>query len=191
MGGLLDLGYDTGLRALRENGLEKQFKQNARPEGDCNTYCDTQRVLSTSAADPHGDPRTLRPQIDRSALRKIMLDAIPPGAIKWRHALSSVPPLVDGQHEPTFANVRITVSDILVGADGAHSRVRPLVSTAQPIYQGITGAEVSLSPAVAALPEMAETIANVGRGTTTLWRIDRYCAQVNGDGHIRTSLWWP
>ena len=168
------------------------MKENSLPEGDRNTYCDSQCVLGTSTVDPNGDPgpRTLRPEIDRSALRKIMLDAIPPDTIKWDHAFS-VRPLGDGRHEPTFANGRTTVSDILVGADGAHSRVRPLVSTAQPIYQGITGAEVSLSPAVAALPEMAETIANVGRGTTTLWRIDRYCAQVNGDGHIRTSLWWP
>ena len=121
-----------------------------------------------------------------------MLDAIPPGAIKWRHALSSVRPLGDGQHEPTFANGRTALSDVLVGADGAQSRIRPLVSTAQTIYHNITGVEISLSPGIAVFPEMVETIANVGRGTTYAMENRRIlCAQVNCDGHIRTYLWWP
>ncbi|KAM5541341.1 hypothetical protein V8D89_004895 [Ganoderma adspersum] len=174
LGGSLDLGYDTGQRALRENGLEQQFKQHLRPEGDCNMYYDSQRVLSTSATDPNGDPRTLRPEIDRSALRKIMLNAVPPDAIKRGHALSSIRPLGEGEHELTLANGHTAVSDVLVGADGAHSRMRPLVSNAQPIYHGITGAGVSLSPSIAARPELAETVANV-----------------NGDGRIRTYLWFP
>ena len=191
LGGSLDLGYDTGQRALRENGLEQQFKRYARPEGDCNTYCDSQRVLSTSTAESNGGPRTLRPEIDRSALRRIMLDALPPDAVKWGHALSAVRSLGDGEHGLTFTNGRTAVSDVLVGADGAHSRVRPLVSRAQPIYHGITGAEVSLTPSTAALPELAETIANVGKGT--LYAVENgrmLCAQMNGDGRIRTYLWF-
>ncbi|KAM5541351.1 hypothetical protein V8D89_004905 [Ganoderma adspersum] len=188
LGGSLDLGYDTGQRALRENGLEQRFKQHSRPEGDASTYCNSQRILSTSTADPNGDLRTLRPEIGRSALRRIMLDALPPDAVKWGHALSSVYPVGEGENELTFVNGRTTVSDLLVGADGTHSRVRPLVSRAVPIYHGITGAEVSLARSTVALRELAETVANVRKGT--MYAVENgwmFCAQVNSDGRIRTS----
>lgn len=69
-----------------------------------------------------------------------MLDAIPPDPIKWGHTLPSVTPLGNGEHELTFAKGHTTLSDLLVGADGAHSRVRPLLSPTQPIYHGVTGA---------------------------------------------------
>ena len=151
LGGSLDLGYDTGQRALRENGLEQQFKRYARPEGDCNTYCDSQRVLSTSTADPNGDRTRSLPRLTALHLRRIMLEAILAEAIKWGQVLSSVRPLGDDEHELTFANGSTAVSDVFVCADGAHSRVRPPVSLAQPVHHSITGAEVSLSPAVAAL----------------------------------------
>ena len=116
LGGSLDLGYDTGLRALSENDLEQQFKRHSCPEGDGSRYCDSARVLSTSIADPNGDPRALHPEIDRSALRKSMLDAIPPDVIKWGHAFS-VRALGDGEHELTFANGQTTVSDIFDARD--------------------------------------------------------------------------
>ena len=120
-----------------------------------------------------------------------MLDKIPSGAIKWGHAFS-VRAFGDGEHELTFANGSTALSDVLVGADGAHSRVRPPVSLAQPVHHSITGVEISLFPGIAALPEIAETIANVGRGTTYAMENRRIlCAQVNCDGHIRTYLWFP
>ena len=56
-----------------------------------------------------------------------------------------------GQHELTFVNGSTTVCDILVGADGINSRVRPLLSSSRPVYTGVTGAEFSLAPDVAAL----------------------------------------
>ena len=40
------------------------------------------------------------------------------------------------QHELTFTNDTVVVCDIVVGADGANSRVRPLVSAATPLYTG-------------------------------------------------------
>ena len=72
----------------------------------------------------------------------------PAESIMWRHALLSAEPLPDGQHKLTFTNGVSTICDILVGADGAHSRIRPLLSPATPIYTGITGAEISLPPDV-------------------------------------------
>ena len=94
-------------------------------------------------------PEDIRPEIDRTILRQILLEACPADAIKWDHALTSAIPLGNGQHELTFANGTKTVCDILVGADGAHSRIRPLVSPVTPFYSGVNGVEISLAPAVA------------------------------------------
>ncbi|KAI1783583.1 FAD/NAD(P)-binding domain-containing protein [Ganoderma leucocontextum] len=191
LGGTLDLGYDSGQRALRANGLEELFKKHSRPEGDTNRFGDSQKILGCIDADPNQDPRDLRPEIDRSVLRKIMLDALPADAIKWGYALATVRPLDGGAHELTFANGYTAVSDVLVGADGAYSRVRPLVSSAVPIYHGVTGAEISLAPETVKLPELKETVEMVGRGSMYAVENERMLgAQVNGDGRIRTYAWF-
>ena len=122
-----------------------------------------------------------------------MLGAIPQDAIKWGHVLASVRPLADspGTHELTFSNGHMAVCDVLIGADGAFSRVRPLLSPAQPIYHGVTGAEISLAPETVKLPELAETVENVGRGSMYAVENKRMLgAQVDGDGRIRTYAWF-
>ncbi|KAI1786988.1 FAD/NAD(P)-binding domain-containing protein [Ganoderma leucocontextum] len=188
LGGTLDLGHESGQRALRENGLQEQWEANSRPEGDSYRFWDSQKlVVAFDGLGASKDPRDLRPEIDRSMLRKIMLDAVPADAVKWDHTLTSVRPLGGGEHELTFANGHTTVSDVLVGADGAYSRVRPLLSKATPIYHGITGAEISLAPETTKLPELKETIENVGPGSMFALDHERLLgAQVNGDGRIRT-----
>ena len=51
-------------------------------EGDSNRFCDNQKLLVAFGGGDSRDPRDLRPEIDRTALRHIMLDAILPDAIK-------------------------------------------------------------------------------------------------------------
>ncbi|KAI1783007.1 hypothetical protein LXA43DRAFT_1135923 [Ganoderma leucocontextum] len=96
-------------------------------KGDESKICDAYSELSQSAADmPSKTEEETRPEIDRAVLRKIFL----------------------GAHELTFANRRTTVCNVFVGADGAHSRARPLVSPAALEYTTMTGAEISLAPEV-------------------------------------------
>ncbi|KAI0737362.1 monooxygenase [Daedaleopsis nitida] len=194
LGGMLDLGWEGGQRTLRENGLEEAFKTYARPEGDEFKITDKtgNALLSKSGEDVDKmDPRDVRPEIDRSALRKILFDAVPSESVKWGHGLSDVRPLGNGQHELTFSNGAIIVCDILVGADGAYSRVRPLVSSATPIYHGITGTEISLAPDVAARPEFADIIKAVGNGSVYSAQDEKNMIfQHNGDGRIRAYAWF-
>ncbi|TBU42642.1 monooxygenase [Dichomitus squalens] len=203
LGGSLDLGWESGQCALRENGLQEEFDKNSRPEGEEMRIYDGAGKLHLSHGEggpsgPEGDqdftppqgPEDIRPEIDRTVLRKILLDAIPPHLIKWDHPLTSVRPLGNGQHELTFANGFTTVSDFLVGADGANSRVRPLLSPATPIYTGVNGVEISLAPETTKLPELQETVANIGKGMMMALQDSRMLgSQVNGDGRIRTYVY--
>ncbi|KAI0737343.1 FAD/NAD(P)-binding domain-containing protein [Daedaleopsis nitida] len=193
LGGTLDLGWDSGQRALRENGLAEEFQKHSRPEGDEMRICDAAgNVLLYNSGEKgaDSDPRDIRPEIDRSVLRKMLLDAVPAGSIKWGHAVSSARTLGNGEHELTFSDGSTAVCDILVGADGGNSRVRPLVSTTTPAYSGVTGAEISLAPEVAALPDMQDVAAAVGQGSAFVAQNNKVLAcQRNGDGRIRAYAW--
>ncbi|TBU34192.1 monooxygenase [Dichomitus squalens] len=193
IGGMLDLKYESGQRALRENGLEETLACNSRPEAAAmRGYDSAGNVLFAQDPDPNHDPKDISPEIDRSVLRKILVDAIPADAVKWGHALASVRDLGNGERELTFANGNATVVDILVGADGANSRVRPLVSAAVPTYTGVTGAEISIAPEDTKKPELQDAVELVGRGSMFSWGPEKmFGSQLNGDGRIRTYAWFP
>lgn len=193
LGGMLDLGWNSGQRALRENSLEEVFRANSRRDAEEAKICGKDGVpIVHRKEEDVPDEKDSRPEIDRSVLRKIMLDAVPAENIKWGHALVSIRALDGGagQHELTFANGFVTVADLVVGADGANSRVRPLLSPATPIYHEVTGAEISLSPEVAASPEMADVGAAVGSGSCFMGHNNKVLGlQRNGDGRIRAYAW--
>ncbi|PIL34859.1 hypothetical protein GSI_02646 [Ganoderma sinense ZZ0214-1] len=168
------------------------FDKHSRPEGEEMRICDSigkvHLKLGGEGQDrPLQGKEDIRPEIDRTVPRKLLLDAVPAHLVQWDHALSSVRSLGDGQHELTSTNGITATCDLLVGADGAHSRVRPLLSPATPQFLGVNGAEISLASSTTKLPALAETIANVGQGTMMAMEDSRMLgAQVNGDGRIRT-----
>ena len=195
LGGTLDLGWKSGQRALRENGLQKEFEEKSRPDADEMRICDGAGTLLLTVGGVGKDGamppvEKIRPEIDRTDLRKILLKDIPPHLIRWGHTLSSVRALDNGQHELTFANGFTTTSDFLVGADGANSRIRPLVSSAVPEFTGVNGVEISLAPEVAKLSELVETVERVDGSTLMAMQNSRMIgAQMNGDGRLRTYTW--
>jgi 2-polyprenyl-6-methoxyphenol hydroxylase-like FAD-dependent oxidoreductase len=64
----------------------------------------------------------------------VLLDSLPAGTVRWGHKLTAVSSLGDSRHTLTFENGATATTDLLVGADGAWSRVRPLLSEAKPAY---------------------------------------------------------
>ena len=69
-----------------------------------------------------------RPEIDRSALRDLLLNALPPGCVRWGSVVRDVSPAGEGQWNVIVGDRSEGPFDLVVGADGAWSRVRPLLS---------------------------------------------------------------
>ncbi|RYP89130.1 hypothetical protein DL769_000178 [Monosporascus sp. CRB-8-3] len=131
-GGSLDIHAETGQHALREAGLFDEFKRYARYDDTSFALADKlgKRLLQV------GQGRDA-PEIDRSELRQILLDAIPKDKIKWGHALTRATFDEDNRLVFQFANgVVLSGFKLVVGADGAWSKVRPMITQAAPRYSG-------------------------------------------------------
>ncbi len=94
--------------------------------------------------DQPDDGTGTRPEVPRGALRQTLLDALPEGAVRWGHKVTGVRAIGGGRYEVTFAGGATLVTSLLVGADGAWSRVRPVLSPAVPQYIGVCVVETFL-----------------------------------------------
>ncbi|RZL67748.1 MAG: FAD-dependent monooxygenase, partial [Rhodococcus sp. (in: high G+C Gram-positive bacteria)] len=140
-GGQLDIHEEDGQVALAAAGLTEQFRAIIHEGGEATRVL---RPNGEALLDEADDGTGGRPEVLRGDLRRILLDSLPADTVQWGHKLTSVRPLGDGQHALEFANGTIAVSDLLVGADGAWSRVRSLLSAAQPDYVGTVFVETYL-----------------------------------------------
>jgi 2-polyprenyl-6-methoxyphenol hydroxylase-like FAD-dependent oxidoreductase len=156
-GGMLDIHEESGQRALRAAGLLQEFQRIVLPGGDATIVRDRHGTLLH--ADDGGNGR---PEVDRGELRELLLDSLPPGSIRWGAKASAVRERSDGRREVVFADGSTVTADLVVGADGAWSKVRPLMSAATPDYLGVTFVEIDLVEADARHPAAA---AVVGRGS--------------------------
>ncbi|MEH3121598.1 MAG: NAD(P)/FAD-dependent oxidoreductase [Sphingomonas phyllosphaerae] len=157
-GSLLDIHEHGGQRALAAAGLHEAFLRLARPGEDAKRVVDKDgRLLFDKAADPSSP----RPEVDRGAIRAMLIGSLPDGAIRWGCKATALTAIGEGRHEIAFADGTGATVDLLVGADGAWSRVRPLLSTERPIYSGTCFIEIALTDAV----RNAASIAAIGSGT--------------------------
>ncbi|KAI1423170.1 monooxygenase [Xylaria sp. FL1777] len=168
-GGTLDLHAGSGLTALDATGLRDEFENFARHEAAVFTVQDW-RGGNRYRADP-GEGDNDRPEIDRARLRKLLLDSIPATRVRWGKALKAVERdesssdiegakgwvlrFADGSSESGFR--------LVVGADGAFSAVRPLITPAKPQYSGKTYFEGRLTPGT---PQHTAALEMVGPGNS-------------------------
>ncbi|KAK4066281.1 uncharacterized protein Triagg1_8113 [Trichoderma aggressivum f. europaeum] len=157
-GGSLDIHAETGQLALKEAGLFYEFKKHARYEDTSFTIANQQgeRVFQT------GQGRDA-PEIDRILLRQILLDSIPKEKVRWNHVLKSVTLEQDGHHILQFTNGSSASGfRLVIGADGAWSKVRASITPTKPQYSGNHYIESRINLESPYFPTM---VSKIGAGT--------------------------
>ncbi|MFC3578107.1 NAD(P)/FAD-dependent oxidoreductase [Streptomyces yaanensis] len=184
-GGTLDLHPDDGQVALKEAGLLEEFLRLARPEG--------QEMRQFDAVDGtlrfHHRPaegQLSAPEIDRGQLRDLLLNSLEPGTVRWGHALQSVEGPADGPRQLHFADGTVIGTDLVIGADGAWSKVRRVLSSATPQHTGINFLEAWFHDVETQHHGIADF---VGQGSAMAADGERCLyAQRNSGGHIRVYI---
>ncbi|KAF5671885.1 tetracycline resistance protein [Fusarium denticulatum] len=91
-----------------------------------------------------------RPEIDRQQLRQLLLNSLSTDRIRWGKILDAVHQSRNGEARDLTLKFRDGSSEsgfrLIVGADGAWSKVRSLVTDAKPIYSGKSFIEGRISP---------------------------------------------
>ncbi|ANP51871.1 2-polyprenyl-6-methoxyphenol hydroxylase-like FAD-dependent oxidoreductase [Streptomyces griseochromogenes] len=140
-GGQLDIHEYNGQLALEAAGLTDEFRAIIHEGGEALRVLDQHGAVLLDQPD---DGTGGRPEVLRGDLRRILINSLPDEMIQWGHKVTSVRPLGGGRHELTFADGPTVTTGLLVGADGAWSRIRPLLSDAKPEYVGTSFIETYL-----------------------------------------------
>ncbi|KAF2970755.1 hypothetical protein GQX73_g2790 [Xylaria multiplex] len=195
-GGTLDIHEYSGQQALNAAGLMNEFRSVMRLGGDAMKIIrkdgtvlfesDGEEESPKASEQQNGEPTANfvkgRPEIDRPALKDILIASLPTETIHWGCKVTSIDPvanskqwsieLEDGSRPAPF--------DLVVGADGAWSRTRALLTDQQPFYSGVTALDVWVHKVDEVAPDVS---AFVGLGNCFLWDTNRALLfQRNGQG---------
>ncbi|OJJ86411.1 FAD-dependent oxidoreductase [Aspergillus glaucus CBS 516.65] len=155
--GMLDLHEESGLAAIRECELSEKFLEFT---GEC---AEAQKVSDMHGNILHTDEGELseRPEISRHALTKLLSDHLPDEGIRWGHKLLTVASYSTATGNKTvldFGPHGKQVFDLVVGADGAWSRVRNLLTDVKPHYTGTQSITMTIRHITSKYPHLAALI---------------------------------
>ena len=156
-GSPLDMHEESGLAAIHKANLFEEFKSNFMPGADKTLILDENATIHLSDHDTNREEdfgnAYFRPEIDRGALRKMLLESLEPETIVWdSHFIS-----MEAQEEGWllhFKNGSSVYADIVIGSDGANSKIRPYITDIKPFYSGITMLEGTIYESEKAAPHI-------------------------------------
>ncbi|KAK7899712.1 hypothetical protein LTR67_003457 [Exophiala xenobiotica] len=190
-GGSIDLHPQGGQLALQEAGLFDEFKRLSHPEAEALKLVRPDGSVIHDENLPGNQRRpeqySNRPEIERAKLRDLLLESLRPDTVVWGKRLMSVGKSssnLGGKYDLYFQDGTTEKDyDLVVGADGAWSRVRPILTDQQPIYSGITAIELWVNDVNQRHPWLGGF---VGAGSLFMFDEGRAIqAQRNGDNSIR------
>ncbi|KAJ4389036.1 hypothetical protein N0V93_006498 [Gnomoniopsis smithogilvyi] len=170
--GMLDLHVESGQAAIRACGLWDEFLPLT---ADCE---ESMVIADKEGTVLHADEGGLasRPEISRHNITRLMLEIVPPEAIQWNTKIVSAR-RDEGTGKTTLElqtgagqNILETF-DLVVGADGAWSKVRALLTDVRPEPSKLHYVTLIIKNISTRFPELAQ---RVGKGT--------YMALANGHG---------
>jgi 2-polyprenyl-6-methoxyphenol hydroxylase-like FAD-dependent oxidoreductase len=190
-GATLDLHFESGLKALEQAGLMDAFKAHYRPNAD------RLRVVNEHAEiffDEHNGEATsgfgnewFRPEIDRGPLRNILLDSLQPDTVVWDSHIVSLES-AGSLWSIVFQNGNMVTADLVIGADGAKSKIRPFVTPIKPFYSGVTVLEGNILNAGKNAPEIHKLLQ--GGKIMALGDSKTISISAKGDGSLDFYTGW-
>lgn len=159
--GMLDLHEESGQAAIQACGLMEEFRSLT---ADCSeSMAIIDRDGNTLHTDDGGEQN--RPEIARHALIGLLLSQIKPSHIRWNEKMVAATEQADGTFSLEFDGSPTETFDFAIGADGAWSRIRPLLTSTKPEYAGLQYVTVTARDISTRFPDLA---ALVGKGTCFL-----------------------
>ncbi|KAJ7211899.1 tetracycline resistance protein from transposon [Mycena haematopus] len=186
-GGTLDLRRDGGLAAIKAAGLQDAFERDARYDGEALMIADKHLKAWVRVRETGVKNSTSRPEIDRRLLRQLLYDSLPQGTVLWNRKLNNVTRDETGRATLHFADRRTAEGfDLVVGADGAWSKVRAALTDVKPHYYGIYYLSMVISEAQSRHPDLYKL---VNRGSVFTYSDGKsITAQYMSDGSLHCGL---
>lgn len=158
-----------------------------RPEGEAFTVADPSTGHILYAKKGSTSRRPTKPEIMRHELRTILLDSLKHGSVRWGSKCSKIEAASDDKYDVHLEEGEVERGfDLVVGADGAWSRVRPLVTPQVPFYSGVSWIQI-VTPAARIRPDISKIVGTgamiAGRDGRSMW------TQRQSDGSIQAGFY--
>jgi len=162
-GATLDLHYGSGLKALEVAGLMDVFKASYRPGNEKGRVLDKHANIiydeHNEVSNEDFNSASFRPEIDRGPLRGMLLNSLEAGTVIWDSQLIKISQ-VENVWELEFKNGTTATADLIIGADGANSKVRLLVTPIKSFYSGVVIVQGNVENAETTAPNMHQLLKN-------------------------------
>ncbi len=140
-GGQLDIHEYNGQVALEKANLLDDFQSIIQKGADASRIVNHNGDILLDLPD---DESNGRPEVLRGDLRNILIDSLPHDMIVWNKKVDHVEKLDNTQYKVVFRDETSVTTDKLIGADGAWSKVRNILTDIKPHYSGYTFIETYL-----------------------------------------------
>jgi 2-polyprenyl-6-methoxyphenol hydroxylase-like FAD-dependent oxidoreductase len=158
-----------------------------RPEGEAFTMADPSTGYIRYAKKGSTSKRPKKPEIMRHELRTILLDSLKPGSVRWGSRCSKVEAAEDGKYDVHLEEGAVERGfDLVVGADGARSKVRAILTSQRPFYSGVSWMQI-VTPAARVRPDLDQLVGTgamiAGRNKRLMW------TERHSDGSIQAAFY--